>query len=69
MSTEATEKSLHSLYVVGNASSFELTVEEYPPGDYNLTITATDIFGQTVTEVVELFLSGACKAYFAVTLL
>ena len=42
----------------GNASSYTLSVFDFPPGDYNVTITATDINGQTVTEVVSLFLSG-----------
>ena len=42
----------------GDANSIELSVQDYPPGDYNLTIAATDIFGQSVTEVVSLFLSG-----------
>lgn len=43
---------------IGNVSSFVLSVEDFPPGDYNLTIMASDIFGQTVTEIVSLFLSG-----------
>ena len=45
-------------HYVGNVSSFTLSVGDYPPGDYNLTIAATDVFGNSVTEVVPLFLSG-----------
>ena len=44
--------------ILGNASSFTLSVDDFPPGDYNFTIDATDVFGQTATAVVELFLSG-----------
>ena len=54
---------MFTIHVVGNASSFILSVEDYPPGDYNLTITATDVFGQTVIEAVELFLPGACVSH------
>ncbi len=58
---------LHSVilryYNIGNASSFTLSVEQYPPGDYNFTIDATDVFGQTATVVVELFLSGNNRVF------
>ena len=44
--------------ISGNASSFTLTVADFPPGDYNFTIDAVDVFGQAATVVVELFLAG-----------
>ena len=45
---------------VGNASSFILSVTDYVPGTYNITIDATDMYGQTTTEVIPVFLSGLC---------
>ena len=42
----------------GDVSSFSLSVVDYPPGVYNLTIDAVDIYGQSVTVVANLFLSG-----------
>jgi hypothetical protein len=48
---------------IGNASSFTLSVEQFPPGDYNFTIDARDVFGQTATVVVELFLSGNNRVF------
>ena len=33
-------------------------MQEYLPGNYNLTVEALDVFGQSVTEVVPFFLSG-----------
>ena len=44
--------------IIGSATSVALSVEDYAPGDYNLSIVATDVFGQTITTVVEVFLSG-----------
>ena len=44
--------------IIGNATSIVLSVEDYSPGDYNLSIVATDVFGQSVTTVIEVFLSG-----------
>ena len=37
-----------------------ISVQDYPPGEYNLTIMATDIFGQSVDERVSLILAGMC---------
>ena len=37
-----------------------LSVEDYPPGVYNLTIEARDFFGQAVTEVIAVYMSGQC---------
>ena len=42
----------------GNVSSVSISVRDYPPGDYNLTIMATDVFGQSVDEVVPFLLPG-----------
>ena len=42
----------------GNVSSVAISVQDYPPGEYNLTIMATDIFGQSVDERVSLILAG-----------
>lgn len=44
--------------MLGNASSFTLTVNDYAPGEYNFTVDATDVYGQTATVIVPLFLSG-----------
>ena len=44
--------------LLGNASSFTLSINDFPPGEYNFTIDATDVFEQSVTEVVQIFLSG-----------
>ena len=49
---------LHHCCNTGNASSFTLSVANFPPGDYNVTVDAVDIFGQFASAVVELFLSG-----------
>ena len=46
------------MITIGNASSVVFSVGDYLPGDYNLTIDATDVFGQSTTVVVPLFLSG-----------
>jgi hypothetical protein len=43
----------------GNAAeSFVISVNDYPPGEYNLTIEAEDIFDQEASEAVTIFLSG-----------
>lgn len=42
----------------GNVSSFSLSVVDYLPGTYNITIDAVDIYGQSVTVNVPLFLPG-----------
>ena len=43
----------------GNSSDFEIDVEDFPPGDYNLTVAVRDGEGNTDTEVLEsLPLSG-----------
>ena len=49
------------IYIIstGNASNIVIGVGDYPPGNYNLTVTVQDENGQTVTTVVESFsLSG-----------
>ena len=43
---------------IGNAASLVLSVEDYPPGDYNLTIEAVDIFGQIESLFYSFFLPG-----------
>ena len=35
-----------------------LSVVDYPPGEYNLTIEARDFTGQSVTEVLAIYVSG-----------
>ncbi len=43
----------------GNAAeSFVISIDDYPPGEYNLTIEAEDIFDQEASEAVTIFLSG-----------
>ena len=42
----------------GNAASLVISVNDYPPGEYNLTIEAVDIFDQTASEVFTIFLPG-----------
>ena len=42
----------------GNITFVAISVQDYPPGEYNLTIMATDIFGQSVDEDVSLLLPG-----------
>ncbi len=50
---------------IGDASGIVLTVQDFPPGDFILTVTARDVSGQTATQVVEpILLSGqfaGCK--------
>ena len=51
------------IYIIstGNASDIVIGVGDYPPGNYNLTVTVRDENGQTATTVVESFsLSGQC---------
>ena len=49
---------------IGNAASLMLSVEDYPPGDYNLTIEVIDVFGQIQVRSYSFFLPGefACIA-------
>lgn len=44
--------------IVGNISSVAISINNYPPGDYNLTIMATDVFNQSIDVVVPFFLPG-----------
>lgn len=46
------------IIITGNAASFVISIDDYPPGDYNLTIEAEDVFEQNVSEVLSIFLSG-----------
>ena len=46
------------MYILGDVTFVAISVQDYPPGDYNLTIIATDIFNQTVNEDVSFVLSG-----------
>lgn len=61
--TAFTANAMLSLFIncIGNdtASSIELTVRDLPPGFYNLTINATDIYGQTAKDTVFTALTGA----------
>ena len=49
---------------IGNAASLMLSVEDYPPGDYNLTVEVVDVFGQIQVLSYSFFLPGefACVA-------
>ena len=49
--------SLHA----GDLAGISLTSSTYTPGDYVLTITATDVEEQTTTEVLNITISGAYK--------
>ena len=49
---------VYCLYVLGDITSVSISVQDYPPGSYNLTIIATDIFNQTVDEGVSFVLAG-----------
>lgn len=43
----------------GNASNTQINAEDFPPGDYNLTITGNDTNGRSYREDVnDLVLSG-----------
>ena len=42
----------------GNVASLRFTVDDYPPGDYNLTIEVVDVFGQIQYLSYSFFLSG-----------
>ena len=42
----------------GIAASLVISINDYPPGEYNLTIEAVDIFEQSVSEVISIFLPG-----------
>ena len=55
------------MYVLGDATSVIISVQDYPPGDYNLTIIATDTLNQTVDERVPLFLAGMPSHCFGIT--
>lgn len=43
----------------GNSTNVEISVEDFPPADYSLTITVSDVNGQTASDVLDnLRLSG-----------
>ena len=42
----------------GDVGAFDLSVIDYEPGNYNITIIAMDVFNQSVTIVESFFLSG-----------
>ena len=43
----------------GNSSNTQINAEDFPPGDYNLTITGSDINGRFYREILnDLMLSG-----------
>ena len=44
---------------IGNAAgSFVISIDDYPPGEYNLTIEAVDIFDHVANETFTIFLPG-----------
>lgn len=43
-----------------------ISIGEYPPGEYNLTIDAVDIFDQIASEVLTIFLPGKTTCLFLV---
>ena len=45
---------------IGNVASLMLSVEDYPPGNYNLTIEVVDVFGQIQVRSYSFFLPGEC---------
>ena len=47
-----------TLYNIGNATSVLFLVEDYPPGNFNLTILATDVLNRSTSVVVPVFISG-----------
>ena len=47
--------------ITGSATSLMLSVEDYPPGDYNLTIEVFDVFGQNADLFLSFFLPGKLK--------
>ena len=53
-------------FCAGNAASFMISIGEYPPGEYNLTIDAVDIFDQIASEVLTIFLPGKTTCLFLV---
>ena len=45
--------------ITGNSSNVEISVEDFLPGNYSLTVSVTDANGNTASQVVEdLLLSG-----------
>ena len=57
----------HCCMCIGNAASLVLSVEDYPPGDYNLTIEVVDVFGQIQFLSYSFFLPGE-PAWHCVTI-
>ena len=37
----------------GNSTDIELSISDFPPGDYNLTVSVQDNIGQTTSETLE----------------
>ena len=44
---------LTGLFVSGNSSDTELSVVDFPPDEYTLTVSVQDIDGRTTSELVE----------------
>lgn len=40
-------------FVSGNSSDIELSIVDFPPDDYTLTVSVQDIDGRTASELVE----------------
>ena len=49
---------VHIIYIPGNASGIVLTVFDFPPGDYILTIEVRDVDGNTRVVTTPINLSG-----------
>lgn len=57
--------SLVIIAYIGNdtMSSITVTVADYPPGQYDITINSTDVYGQTNNTVVSIILTGTQNQY------
>lgn len=57
--THSEHSSAVLFFPAGNVSEIKIDVQDFPPGDYNLTVTVRDESGQTSTEELEsLLLTG-----------
>ena len=48
---------------IGNVASLMFTVDDYPPGDYNLTIEVVDVLGQIQELSYSFLLAGESTLY------
>ena len=51
--------------ILGDADEVVLNVEDYPPGEYNLTIAVQDAEGQSLNvSIPSLQLTGTCVCFY-----